>query len=338
VSRSSALDATLDGRSAEPSEGAHRSGAGDTGSAAPDAGSRIGSVAQEKKAARRGPLPSQARKQEHERSSFASRLAGSTGPHPGERKGEFSTVGKSDATVGKDDQGEVIVTEEGHGVGVPQAETPEQRLERIRMSNVRKNYGKGGGDPNDPLAGLTKKDQNQVSNLNPSSPRRARQAEHEFGYKTTFCEDLPDMMNDKASRRGQQLAAPYGKNVGESQGLQALEAFEVKMQIRTTQLRYVEKAAPDLEEKPPPALSVESGDAAKNKDVANTPEMIAGSDETPRGLNGEGRKQWYGDVGKRTPIVRFPHHGSDGGSDSTEFRCCCFSVSLCCSKRGTGGE
>ena len=86
------------------------------------------------------------------------------------------------------------------------------------------------------------------------------------------------------------------------------------------QLRYVEKAAPDLEMKPPPALSVESGDAAKHKDMQNTPEMGAGSDECPRGQHGEGRQEWYGDVGKRTPVVRFPHHGSDGGADATEFR------------------
>lgn len=268
VSRSSALDATLDGReSAEPNDGAQRSGAGDTGSAAPETGARVGSVAQEKKGARRGPLPSQVRKQQ-EKEGFAARLAGATGPHSGERKGEFSTVGKADATVGRDDQGEVIVTDEGHGVGVPQTETPEQRLDRIRKSNVRKNYntkGGTGGDPNNPLSGLTKKDAGEVSNLNPSSPRRARQADHEFGYKTTYYEELPDMMDDTASRRGQQQAAPYGKNMGEHQGLQPLEAFEIKMQIRTTQLRYVEKAAPDLEEKPPPALSVESGDAAKNK-------------------------------------------------------------------------
>lgn len=321
VSRSSALDATVDGRVAEPNDST-RSGAGDTGSAAPDPGARVGTVGQERKPARRGPLPSQARK-EQEKMGFSSKLAGATGPHAGERKGEFSTVGKADATVGRDDSAEVIVTDEGHGV-VPQTETPEQRLERIRQSNVRKNYstksGGGSGDPNDPLAGLTKKDQNEVAGLNPSSPRRARQAEHEFGYKTAFCEQLPDMMNDKASRRGQQLAAPYGKNMGDPQGLQTLEAFEIKMQIRTTQLRYVEKAAPDLEDKPPPALSVESGDASKNKDMQNTPEMVSGSDETPRGDHGEGRKEWYGDVGKRTPIVRIPHHGSDGGSDSTEFR------------------
>jgi hypothetical protein len=150
--------------------------------------------------------------------------------------------------------------------------------------------GGGGGDT---LAGLTKKDQNEVAALNPSSPRRARQAEHEFGYKTPFCEELPDMMQNKIDRRGQQLAAPYGKNMGGPQGLQIMEAHEVKMQIRSTQLRYVEKAifvksqcpsiftlssacmyadfcerwkkkaAPDLEQKPPPALSVESGDTPK---------------------------------------------------------------------------
>jgi len=240
VSRSSALDASMDGRVAtDQNESAQRSSAGDTGSAAPEPGGRIGSVAQEKKAARRGPLPSQARK-EKEKEGFAARLAGATGPHPGERKGEFSTVGKADATVGRDELGELIVTDESHGVGVPQAETPEQRLERIRQSNVRKNFstkgGAGGGDGKDPLAGLTKKDQSEVSALNPSSPRRARQADHEFGYKTTFCEELPDMMNEKASRRGQQLAAPYGKNMGEAQALQPLEAFEVKMLIRTTQV------------------------------------------------------------------------------------------------------
>ena len=159
-----------------------------------------------------------------------------------------------------------------------------------------------GGRDKDTLAGLTKKDQNEVAALNPSSPRRARQAEHEFGYKTPFCEELPDMMQNKIDRRGQQLAAPYGKNMGGPQGLQIMEAHEVKMQIRSTQLRYVEKAifvksqcpsifvksqcpsiftlssacmyadfcerwkkkaAPDLEQKPPPALSVESGDTPK---------------------------------------------------------------------------
>ena len=87
--------------------------------------------------------------------------------------------------------------------------------------------------------------------------------------------------------------------MGGAQGLQIMEASEVKMQIRSTQLRYVEKAiivesqctsiftflcpsiftlssacmltfarggkkaAPDLEQKPPPALSVESGDTPK---------------------------------------------------------------------------
>jgi len=318
VSRSSALDATLDGReSAEPNAGAQRSG--DTGSAAPETGTRVGSVAQEKKAARRGPLPSQVRKHQ-EKDGFAARLAGATGPHPGERKGEFSSVGKADATVGRDDHGEVIVTDEGHGVGVPQTETPEQRLDRIRQSNVRNNYNTKAGDGKDALLGLTKKDANEVSNLNPSSPRRARQADHEFGYKTTFYEEMPEIMDDKASRRGQMLAAPYGKNMGLHQPLEPLEPFEIKMQIRITQLRYVEKAAPDLEAKPPPALSVESGDAAKNKDMSNTPEMVSGSDETARGENGAGRKEWYGDVGKRTPVVRFAQHGSDGGSDATEFR------------------
>ena len=99
-----------------------------------------------------------------------------------------------------------------------------------------------GGGVGDTLAGLTKKDQNEVAALNPSSPRRARQAEHEFGYKTPFCEELPDMMQNKIDRRGQQLAAPYGKNMGGPQGLQMIEAHEVKMQIRSTQLRYVEKA------------------------------------------------------------------------------------------------
>jgi hypothetical protein len=32
------------------------------------------------------------------------------------------------------------------------------------------------------------------------------------------------MMNEKAKRRGQQLAAPYGKNMGASHGVQPLEA------------------------------------------------------------------------------------------------------------------
>ncbi len=32
------------------------------------------------------------------------------------------------------------------------------------------------------------------------------------------------MMNEKAKRRGQQLSAPYGKNMGASHGVQPLEA------------------------------------------------------------------------------------------------------------------
>jgi len=124
VSRSSALDGTLDGRVAsDQGRGATASGAGETASAEPGMGARIDSVAQEKKAARRGPLPSQARK-EKEKEGFAARLAGQTGPLPGGRKGEFSTVGKADATVGREREanGEVVVNEEGHGVGVPQAQ------------------------------------------------------------------------------------------------------------------------------------------------------------------------------------------------------------------------
>ena len=124
VSRSSALDGTLDGRVAsDQGGGATAWGAGETASAEPGMGARIDSVAQEKKAARRGPLPSQARK-EKEKEGFAARLAGQTGPHPGGRKGEFSTVGKADATVGREREanGEVVVNEEGQGVGVPQAQ------------------------------------------------------------------------------------------------------------------------------------------------------------------------------------------------------------------------
>jgi hypothetical protein len=227
VSRSSALDGTLDGRVAsDQGDGVPTSGAGNTALVDPGTGARIDSVAQEKKAARRGPLPSQAKK-EKEKEGFAARLAGATGPHPGERKGEFSTVGKADATVGREREanGEVIVNEEGLGVGVPQTETAEERLERIRQSNVRKDFSTkgrgGGGDGKGPLSGLTKKDQNEVASLNPSSPRRARQAEHEFGYKTAFCEELPDMMHGKIDRRGQHLAAPYGKNMGEAYRLKS---------------------------------------------------------------------------------------------------------------------
>ena len=67
------------------------------------------------------------------------------------------------------------------------------------------------------------------------------------------------------------------------------------MHLRHTLMRFVAKAAPDLEAKPPPALSVEAGDAAKHKDAENLPELPDGSDEFPRGVHGEGRKQWYGD-------------------------------------------
>ena len=256
VSRSSALDATLDRRSSEVGGGDPHQRPGDD-MAGPDASGRVGSVVQEKKAARRGPLPSQARRTEDEKSGFAARLAGDTGKHAGERKGEFSTIGKAHAVTGRDESGEVTVTDESHGF--LQTETPEQRLDRIRQSNVRKNFGAkgaGGGDPNDPMANLTRKDRGELEGLNPSSPRRARQADHEFGYKDAFFDELPEMMKEKALRRGQMLAAPYGKNLGSAQGMQALESSEVKMQIRATQLRYVEKAAPDLEQKPPPALSV----------------------------------------------------------------------------------
>ena len=67
------------------------------------------------------------------------------------------------------------------------------------------------------------------------------------------------------------------------------------MHLRHTLMRFVAKAAPDLEAKPPPALSVEAGDAAKHKDAENLPELPDGSDEFPRGVHGEGGKQWYGD-------------------------------------------
>ena len=52
------------------------------------------------------------------------------GKHAGERKGEFSTIGKAHAVTGRDESGEVTVTDESHGF--LQTETPEQRLDRPR--------------------------------------------------------------------------------------------------------------------------------------------------------------------------------------------------------------
>jgi len=67
-------------------------------------------------------------------------------------------------------------------------------------------------------------------------------------------------------------------------------------------------------------LSVEAGDAAKNKDLNDLPENTVGSDEFPRGEHGEGRNKWYGMEGERTPIIRLPLSGHTSNSDDTEFR------------------
>lgn len=154
----------------------------------------------------------------------------------------------------------------------------------------------------------------------PSSPRRARAAEHEFGHKATFHELAPEMVQHRAERRGQELAFPYAKMCGTEEGSIDLELLEVKSHLRATALRFVDKAAPDLESKPPPALSVEAGPSAKHKELQDLPEIITGSDQFPRGENGEGRKAWYGKEGDRADLLRLPMSGISSNSDNSEFR------------------
>ena len=83
---------------------------------------------------------------------------------------------------------------------------------------------------------------------------------------------------------------------------------------------FVDKAAADLEHKPPPALSVEAGAAAKQKELAGMSEMLTGSDQFPRGEHGEGRKQWYGNEGARADLLRLAMSGSSADVDKSEFR------------------
>ncbi len=99
-----------------------------------------------------------------------------------------------------------------------------------------------------------------------------------------------------------------------------LELFEVKNHLRATELRFVDKSAPDLESKPPPALSVEAGPSAKHKEVQDLPEMMTGSDQFPRGQNGEGRQVWYGKEGDRAELLRLPMSGDSSRADTNEFR------------------
>mmetsp|Transcript_37558 Transcript_37558/g.118519 ORF Transcript_37558/g.118519 Transcript_37558/m.118519 type:complete len:275 (-) Transcript_37558:465-1289(-) len=153
-----------------------------------------------------------------------------------------------------------------------------------------------------------------------SSPRRPRPADHEFGYKTEFETKSPGLNQDKAQRAGQQASAPYGKLQGHSESMVDVDPFAVKMQLRHMFLGFVDKSAPDLEEKPPAALSVEAGDASKLKFIDNLPEWVKGSDEFPRGVHGEGRKEWYGQDGHRAAIARIPTSGSSSETDRTEYR------------------
>jgi hypothetical protein len=57
-------------------------------------------------------------------------------------------------------------------------------------------------------------------------------------------------MEERAERRGQQLAAPYGKMVGAHAECTDLEPFQIKMHLRHTLMRFVAKAAPDLVRRP----------------------------------------------------------------------------------------
>lgn len=203
--------------------------------------------------------------------------------------------------------------EDGQGEG---KETLEQRLERIRTSNMRRDFRPGASQ----RGGQREVSELNQGRLNPSSPRRARPAEMEFSGKTQYFTEKPDMVLHKAERKGQMFAWPYGKERGIEETAVDLEVIEVKRVLRASFLRLVEKPAPDIESKPPPALSVEAGDSAKNKHLSNLPELVDGSDEVPRGPNGEGRQKWYAREGVRAGVIRLPLAGNSSENDKTEFR------------------
>jgi len=213
------------------------------------------------------------------------------------------------------------------GDGGEGKETIEERLERIRNSNMRRDFRPGGdrGGGAGAGAGAGAGGQREVSELNqgrlqPTSPRRARPAEMEFSGKTEYFDERPDMILHKAERKGTMFAWPYGKERGVEETAIDLEVIEVKKVLRASFLRLVEKPAPDIESKPPPALSVEAGDSAKNKHLANMPELAQGSDEVPRGEHGEGRQVWYAREGQRAGVVRLPLGGQSSENDKTVFR------------------
>ncbi|EKX43687.1 hypothetical protein GUITHDRAFT_110487 [Guillardia theta CCMP2712] len=226
---------------------------------------------------------------------------------------EDQQVGKVRESISADPT--QISVHEGHTLHG--RETAEQRLERIRNSNIRKSFRDQGRET---LEGNVSNLSDDMQSTRASSPRRPRPADHEFGYKTEFETKSPGLNQDKAQRAGQQASAPYGKLQGHSESMVDVDPFAVKMQLRHMFLGFVDKSAPDLEEKPPAALSVEAGDASKLKFIDNLPEWVKGSDEFPRGVHGEGRKEWYGQDGHRAAIARIPTSGSSSETDRTEYR------------------
>ncbi len=287
------------------------------------ADARASETAVEQKATRRGPLPSQRRAQLAESRRLQTPDAG------GEQRVRSSgSVGKAGVSMGGT-VGEVgmVVTNERHMLSPRRedeiaGESPEERLERIRTSNIRKDFRSGKAVGHTQGAQINSKDILEVnqSRLEPSSPRRPRPAEHEFSGKTRFHDVAPELVMNKAERRGQQYRAPYGKQLGDEEPAVDIEMVDVKRHLRNTFLRFVEKPSPDIESKPPPALSVEAGEAAKNKHTNNMPELLVGSDEFPRGQHGEGRAQWYAREGDRAEGARVPLTGTSSDSDRTEFR------------------
>mmetsp|Transcript_37548 Transcript_37548/g.118435 ORF Transcript_37548/g.118435 Transcript_37548/m.118435 type:complete len:518 (-) Transcript_37548:465-2018(-) len=261
---------------------------------------RAAEVGAEKKAARRGPLPSRRRV-----------LENTTNNQPFSNLNQ--QVGKVRESISADPT--QISVHEGHTLHG--RETAEQRLERIRNSNIRKSFRDQGRET---LEGNVSNLSDDMQSTRASSPRRPRPADHEFGYKTEFETKSPGLNQDKAQRAGQQASAPYGKLQGHSESMVDVDPFAVKMQLRHMFLGFVDKSAPDLEEKPPAALSVEAGDASKLKFIDNLPEWVKGSDEFPRGVHGEGRKEWYGQDGHRAAIARIPTSGSSSETDRTEYR------------------
>ncbi len=62
---------------------------------------------------------------------------------------------------------------------------------------------------------LSKREHDEIERLKqPSSPRRPRAAEHDFGHKATFFPVPPELVLHKAERKGQEQAFPYAKRHG----------------------------------------------------------------------------------------------------------------------------